>query len=457
MKPRQLLFIPLYAVLFALPLAALDPSLVKPGAPVKRGNTWEQRTEFEAPVKDGARLLLRAANGGVSVNPASSGKVTCIVILHAYTSNEAEARGLFEKFQLSARSGEADGVFLSSQSPRQSGHGAKLRVQFQITVPQRFNLDVQTQGGTIAVEAPLDGEARLTTAGGDVRSSDITGALRIETAGGSIDVGNIGGDLTARTAGGSIRVGDAKSNAILETSGGEIVTGAVTGALRAETAGGDVIVGGADGQLVARTAGGQIQIGPTGSSVRAETAGGSIQMRDARGHVLAETGGGSIDLLQAQSSVRATTGAGRILAELNCTRKSFGASQLETSMGDVFVYLPGDVPLTIDAAISTAAGRQIHSDFPLDIQGNKEELGPSTLRGHGNLNGGGEVLKLRTVAGNIEIRKIDEASLRDLHKLEDNNWKAWQDRHAEKDQRRQEVEKERRQRQQERDGDDHEQ
>jgi len=457
MKARELLFIPLYAVLFALPLAALDVSSVKQGAPVKRGRSWEQRSEFDATVKDGARLLLRADNGGVSVNPASSGKVTCIVILRAYTSSEAEARGLFDKFQLNARSVEAGGVYLSSQSPRQARHGSNLRVQFQVTVPQRFNIDVETQGGDITVEAPLEGEARLTTAGGDVRSSDVTGAVRIETAGGSIEVGKIGGDLTARTAGGSIRVGGAKGDAILETSGGEIVTGAVTGSLRAETAGGDVVVGGANGQLVARTAGGQIQIGPTGSSVRAETAGGSIQLHGARGRVVAETGGGSIDLLQVESAVRATTGAGRILAEINCTRKSFGASQLETSMGDVYVYLPSDVPLTIDAAISTAAGRQIQSDFPLDIQGNKEELVPSTLRGHGNLNGGGEVLKLRTVAGNIEIRKIDEASRRDLQQREDSDWKAWQDRRAEKDQLRQEVEKERRQRQQERDEDDHEQ
>lgn len=320
MKARQLLSIPLYAILFALPLAALDVSSVKPGAPVKRGRSWEQRSEFNATVKDGARFLLRADNGGVSITPASSGKVTCVVILRAYTANEAEARGLFDKFKLNARSIEAGGVYLSSQSPRQARHGTNLRVQFQITVPQRFNIDVETQGGDIAVEAPLEGEARLTTAGGDVRSSDVTGALRIETAGGSIEVGKIGGDLSARTAGGSIRVGDAKGDVVLETSGGEIVTGAVAGALRAETAGGNVIVGGADGQLVARTAGGQIQIGPTGSSVRAETAGGSIRMHGARGRVVAETGGGSIDLLQVQSAVRASTGRDASWRSLTATR-----------------------------------------------------------------------------------------------------------------------------------------
>jgi len=445
----------LLAFLMTLPLAALDVSSVKQGAPVRRGHGWEQRSEFEAPVKEGARLLLRADNGAVSIRPGPGDKLSCIVTLRAYTSDEAEARGLFDKYQLTARSVEANGVYITSQSPPRTRHGANFRVHFEITLPQRYNLDVETQSGDISVEAPLKGEARLTTAGGDVRASELTGAVRIETAGGGISLGKIGSGLVARTAGGSIYVGDVNGDASLETSGGEIVTGAVAGALKAETAGGDIVVGGATGQVMARTAGGQIQIGPTGGSVRAETAGGSIRLQGARGHVVAETAGGSIDLLEVEAAVRASTAAGRILAEFNCTKKTFGPSQLETSMGDVYVYLPTNLPLTIDAAIDTSAGREIHSDFPLAIQGDKEELVPSTLRGHGTLNGGGEVLKIRTVAGNIEIRKIDDASLRVLKQLEESNWKAWQERRTEKDQRRQEVEKERQQRQLEGKDDDH--
>jgi DUF4097 and DUF4098 domain-containing protein YvlB len=445
------------AFLLALPLAALDVSSVKQGTPERHGRTWEQRSEFAAPVKEGARLLLRVDNGAVSVLPTAGDKVRCIVILRAYTSDEAEAQRLFEKYQLKARSAEAGGVYITSQSAQGGRHGTPFGVRFQITVPQRFNLDVETQGGDITVDAPLDGEARLTTAGGDVRTSDVTGAVRIETAGGGIEVGKIGSDLIARTAGGSIRVGDVKGDARLETSGGEIATGAVTGALRAETAGGDVVIGSATGQIVARTAGGQIEIGPAGGSVRAETAGGSIRLRGARGRVVAETAGGSIDLLELEGAVRASTAVGRILAEFSSTKKTFGSSQLETSMGDVYVYLPANVPLTIDAAIETAAGRQIQSDFPLDIQGDKEELVPSTVRGHGSLNGGGEILRIRTVAGNIEIRKIDEASLQELQQREESSWKGWQERRAEKDRRSQELQKERRERQQERDEDSHDQ
>jgi DUF4097 and DUF4098 domain-containing protein YvlB len=456
MGTRQVHSFAVLAFLLALPLAALDVSSVKQGAPERHGNTWQQRSEFEAPVREGARLLLRVGNGAISIHPAPGDKVGCIVTLRAYTSDEAEARRLFDKFQLTARSVEAGGVYITSQSPPRVRRGAHFRVQFQITVPQRYNLDVETQGGDISVDAPLEGEARLTTAGGDVRASDLVGAVRIETAGGGINLTDVGGDLIARTAGGAIRVSNVKGDARLETSGGEIVTGAVAGALRAETAGGDIVVGGATGLVVAQTAGGQIQIGPTGSSVRAETAGGSIRLQGARGRVVAETAGGSIDLLEVESGVRASTAAGRILAEFNCTKKTFDASRLETSMGDVYVYLPANLPLTIDAAIETAAGRQIQSDFPLNIEGDKEELVPSTVRARGSLNGGGEILRIRSVAGNIEIRKIDEASLRELNQREESTWKAWQERRAQKDRRIQEQQ-EQQQRQRERDEDDHEQ
>lgn len=454
MRTRPAHIFVLLALLMALPLAALDVSSVKQGGPVRRGRTWEQRSEFAAPVKEGARLLLRVDNGGISIHPMPGDKVICTVILRAYTSDEAEARRFFDSFQMSARSEETGGVFITSQSPPRVRHGANFHVQFQITIPQRYNLDVETQSGDISVEGPLNGEARLTTAGGDVRAGDLSGA-RIETAGGSIILGKIGSQLIARTAGGSIHVGDVQGDAFLETSGGEIVTGAVAGTIKAETAGGDVVVGGATGRVQARTAGGQIQIGPSGGSVRVETAGGSIRLQGARGRVVAETAGGSIDLLKVDGAVRASTAAGRILAEFNCTKKTFAPSLLETSMGDVYVYLPTNVPLTIDAAIDAAAGRQIQSDFPLDIQGDKGELVPSTLRGHGSLNGGGEILKIRTVAGNIEIRKIDDASLRELQQLEESNWKAWQDGRADKDRRRQEQDKERQQRQEEGDEGQH--
>lgn len=214
-----------------------------------------------------------------------------------------------------------------------------------------------------------------------------------------------------------------------------------------------MVIAGAAGEVVAQTAGGQIEVGPTGGSVRAETAGGSIRLQGARGRVVVETAGGSIDLLQLEAGVRANTSAGRILAQFNATAKTFAASQLETSMGDVYVYLPVGLSLTIDAAIDAAAGHHIVTDFPLSILGDKEDFGERTIRGHGALNGGGEVLRIRTVAGNIEIRKLDSRSLEDLKSREETSWNRWQERQAEKNQRQREREQERRERQREKEED----
>jgi hypothetical protein len=172
--------------------------------------------------------------------------------------------------------------------------------------------------------------------------------------------------------------------------------------------------------------------------------------------VVAETAGGSIDLLQLRAGVRANTSAGRILAAFDAGTKTFVASQLETSMGDVYVYIPVGLALTIDAAIDAAAGHHIVTDFPLSILGDKEDFSERTIRGHGTLNGGGEVLRIRTVAGNIEIRKLDARSLEDLKSHEDTNWSRVQEKQAEKAQREREREQQRRERQREKE-EEHEQ
>ena len=432
--------------LFGSPLSALGQSAVQRGAVERHGRAWEQRSIYESRVKEGGRLVLRADAGAVYVKPETTNRVKCEMVLRAYTGNEQEARRLFESFQLDAHPID-NGVYVSGQSERHGHRRTSLRAEFYVSIPQRYNLDVETQGGDISVDGALQGEARLTTAGGDIHTSDVSGPLKAETAGGGIALGAIGSRLDARTAGGSIRVGSVKGDAVLETSGGEIVTGEVSGTLRAETAGGDVVVGGSSGAVVAKTAGGQIQIGPSGGSVRAETAGGSIRLQGARGPVVAQTAGGSIDLLQVQSGVSAKTAAGRILAQFDSTKKTFAASQLATSMGDVYVYLPPTLPLTIDAAIDAAVGHKIVSDFPITIKGQREEFVPQTISGQGNLNGGGDVLRIRTVAGNIEIRKLDAQTLQQLQEREESSWKAWQDRRAAKEQRLRDREKERLQRQ----------
>lgn len=455
MRKMRVLQLAVLVCLAFQPLLAVDQAYLKRGALERHGRAWVERSEFGAPVREGGRLILRADAGSVVLRPVTGDRVNGQVTLRAYTGSEEDARRMVANYRLSVRTLEGGGVYVTAESAGGRRHNGSFGADFEIKLPQRFNVDIETQGGDISVESPLQGEARLTTAGGDVHTADISGSARIQTAGGSITLGNLRNRVDARTAGGSIHVGDVKGDAILETSGGEIVTGEIDGTLRAETAGGDVVVGSARGQVTAQTAGGQIQIGQARASVRAETAGGSIRLQGAQGQVVAETAGGSIDLLDVGGAVRASTAAGRILAQwINTTKPAIGASQLETSMGDVYVYLPVEVRLTIDAAIDAAAGHRIISDFPLNIQGDQEDFCQRTIRGRGALNGGGQVLRIRTVAGNIEIRKLDARALEELRSREAEAWQNGQVRRAEKETRRARREEERRQRRLERQKDD---
>lgn len=424
MKPKLALTIFLTAYCAANAAAQVN---VKRGEPARVGNNWEERAECTAPMREASRLTVRADQGSIKVKPGAGETMTCQVRLRAYRMSEAEARRSFRNYELTLRPHEGGLVLRGVTVPAGGARRSSLSAEFEITVPARSNLDLETQGGEISVGS-LQGSVQAVTAGGDIHAADIKGSVRLETAGGSIDVGSVAGPVEARTAGGSIHVGDVAGTAVLETSGGEIISGMVTGTLRAETAGGDLVLRGSTGALEAQTAGGQIRIGETGGSVVAQTAGGSIRLNGARGRVDVKTAGGSIDLLQLRNAVQAMTEAGCIVAQIDGELKTFPASRLETSAGDIRIYLPAELALNIDAAIDMAAGHKISSDFPLNIQGEGPDSSATKVRGAGTLNGGGEVLRIRAVAGNIEIRRLDAQILERLRAQQETFWRRWKER-----------------------------
>jgi hypothetical protein len=137
-----------------------------------------------------------------------------------------------------------------------------------------------------------------------------------------------------------------------------------------------------------------------------ETGGGSIRLSSAKGLARVETGGGGLELWKLYNGVRAETGAGSITAELAGSPQS--SSSMETSAGDLTLYIDPDVKVSIDAEIEQAYGHKINSDFPelkVSTEGGENGWGPKTVTATGNLNGGGAVIKLETNIGNINIRR----------------------------------------------------
>jgi len=395
------------------------------GEPQREGRGWVELSECGAIVPEGGRLTLRADLGSVSVAVGEPGRIACEVRITAFTGDRADAVRMFRDIDLDLRR-SANTAELTARDLANHRRRSRLDVQFNLNVPRRFNVDLEPHGGDVEVVA-LDGELRATTAGGEIRTGDIAGPVYLETAGGNIRVGNVGQRLDASTAGGNVHVGDVNGNATIGTSGGEIYAGMIKGSIHAQTAGGDIVVRGVGGPAVVETAGGHIQMGDCGATVRAETAGGNIRVQGARGMVRADTAGGGIALFRLQSGVDAETAAGPILAEISASREAFTASDLETSVGDIQVFVPVNLPVSVDAIIDQAAGHKIFSDFPLTYQGKGEEseFPFHTVHGECTLNGGGKALKIHTEMGNIEIHKANSSALDQLRLRQEAYWKSF--------------------------------
>jgi hypothetical protein len=367
----------------------------------REGSNWVQ--EITGDLGAAKNLRVKLAAGSVKVQGGSQAGVTYVIHRRAYTSSEEQARQRFESYKVSALV-KGDTAWIVAES---GDRDSKCADDIVVNVPR--NLDaakLETGGGNVNVTG-IAGRVELQTGGGGIRLDDIGGGVVAETGGGAIDVGNVLGDVNLETGGGNIKIASAKGEIKAESGGGSVVVlSGLQGAVL-ETSGGSIRVDKCSGTVKASTGGGSVDLGEIGGSAKIETGAGSIRLASAKGSVQAQTGGGSIQL-DGASSVQAETSAGGIVVKLLASNGAAARtnSTLETSAGDITVYLANDLPISIRAEIEIANGHAIRSDFS-DIHVSSEG-GPweKTVTAEGQLNGGGPVLKVRTNSGNINFRRI---------------------------------------------------
>src|SRR5690348_13272644 len=339
---------------------------------------------------EGLRLHLVTDIGNVKIKTQDAESVNYRVHLETEAGG-SDAQRLLDEFQVVARETE-DGVVIGSRSPERHW-GQRLSVTFEVTIPKNYNVDVATAGGNIDFEG-FNGRAILATDGGNIRLKDVTGDLVATTGGGDISAGTVGGSAVLRTGGGLVRLGS------------------VAGIGRIETGGGNIYVGRSSAGLGVSTGGGQIEVGEAAGIVRAQTGGGGIRIVRSIGPTRLDTGSGSIYLTQAENAVRASTGSGGITAWFSRGAKLSGPCKLEAGEGDIFVYLPKMLAITVDAEIELGSDHRVIVDPSLHLKviyGDREERN-NAIRAEGSLNGGGETLVVRTVSGNIHLLVNDAES-----------------------------------------------
>ena len=281
-------------------------------------------------VADGGTLHLDGAYGNIRIVTGGTG--VAVEITRDADGRRAERRMAEHKITFEQRGNDVviDSDFDGDRIRWFGWDDDDYEVQWNIRVPDRYNVDVSTSGGWIEVD-------------------EIAGSVDARTSGGSIRTGKLGGKSTLKTSGGSITVDGASAELMVHTSGGSIDIGDTAGTVEAKTSGGSIKLGRVSGEVVARTSG------------------GNIRVEDATGRVDASTSGGSI---HAQIS-----------------RQPQGDSRLSTSGGGVVVTLSPSIAVDLDARSS---GGGVSSDVPITVQGRQDD---DSLRGKINGGGPKLVLR----------------------------------------------------------------
>jgi hypothetical protein len=406
------LFLSLAAVLL---LAGAAPAHRRDGSSRDK-NTSPRLTQDltgSIPARDGERIHLSTDLGSIVVHAQNSAKVDYHVHLEADASQK-DAEQLLKGFSIAAREKSGE-IYLKAQSTDRRSTG-RLWLTLELNIPQNSSIDATTGGGNIDA-GQLGGRVALSTAGGNITAGALGGPARLETGGGNIAARSVNGDLDADTGGGHITIGTVAGNATLHTGGGHIRVTSIAGTAHLETGGGNITLEHSGGELTAQTAGGEIEVGEASGLVRAKTGGGGIRVVRLVGPTDLETSSGSIYLTQVDSPVKASTTAGGITAWFVSPPKS-GACDLQSNAGDIVVHMPRNLPVTIDAQVELGDAHRVIVDpaFPLKVSYDDSARGPHTVRAEGALNGGGQLLRLRTVAGNIQFVVSDADKQMEIYK-----------------------------------------
>jgi DUF4097 and DUF4098 domain-containing protein YvlB len=385
-------------LLLTLPLAMAQQTRV-----YGDGGNWTQ--EISGSLATVKNLKVKVDIGSVRVEGGSQQGISYVIRNHSYSGSEEKARREFDNYKITAYV-HGDTAWIVGDW--QGGRPHKFSGDFVVNVPREMDeIKAETEGGNVSASG-ITGRLDAQSGGGSIRVDDIGGAIKAETGGGNIDVGNVASDVNLSTGGGSIKVNSAKGRIEAESGGGSVtIVSGMQGAVL-ETGGGSIQVERCAGRVKASTGGGSIDLGDIGGPAEMETGGGSIRLGSAKGPVHAETGGGSIEL-NGVPSARAETGAGGIVAKFVAANGENHDSQLETSAGDITVYLAPNVNISVRASIEVANGHNIRSDFSnIRVTTEGGDYGPKTVTAEGTLNGGGPVLKVRTTTGDISFRRTSQ-------------------------------------------------
>lgn len=304
---------------------------------------------------------------------------------------------------------------------------------FDIRVPRNFNVRLNSAGGGISITG-VEGRFSGTTGGGEIRIDNAQGEIDLQSGGGDINVTNSNLRGVVSTGAGTVNINGGGSELVGSSGSGEIIGQTRTmrdlnatlaqklNELRHESSGittsrsdyVDSVKHFGERGIQRHRSGGDITLAEAPNGARVITGGGAIRIGPSGGEVYASTGGGAIEIGPATGSVIASTGAGSITLAFRGAGPH--AADLTSGLGRIELILPENInaELLLETAYTnnSATKTRIESDWPLAItETDRWDASVGTprkyVRARHTLGTGGELIRVRTVNGNVIVRKAD--------------------------------------------------
>ncbi|MEJ2629231.1 MAG: hypothetical protein P8078_11820, partial [bacterium] len=194
-------------------------------------------------VEKGGLLTIEADIGSIEINTSGNKEVDVEIDFDRRGGSSSRLREIMKNIDVDFQHSGKD-VRIDLDYDRDFGDfwnsvGRYLRVKFIVTVPQEYNVDLHTSGGSISVD-DLKGEVKSHTSGGSLYFGRIAGPVYGKTSGGSITLRGCEQEVQVTTSGGSIDIGEVTGDVTAHTSGGSIKVAEVMGMVDASTSGGSV-------------------------------------------------------------------------------------------------------------------------------------------------------------------------------------------------------------------------
>jgi DUF4097 and DUF4098 domain-containing protein YvlB len=190
-------------------------------------------------VKPGGTLTFDSDLANLEITTSETETLRAEFTREFKVSNAQEADALRQKVDIQmAKTDSGAKITVRWTGGRNDRDRQKVRVNFQIAMPRKFNLDLRTIGSGKVDD--LNGTVKAVMVGGSLRLKNVGGPVSAKTEGGSLSVGDVGGDLEANAEGGSIDAGRVSGHVLVLAEGGSVSIKEATEWIEAKAEGGSV-------------------------------------------------------------------------------------------------------------------------------------------------------------------------------------------------------------------------